>query len=144
MCTFQFSHEVKLEPSWINAYIWIYEIFPRASFSSLGLSSTTSFCKASYPWIDITFTCKFGVVARPSGTLSLLWKPPYHCRQGWKVSYVHLFISRMHHDLVFMDKETLPCINSHHITKPNYDTFISTFAMKLINLKNQFLVSCQM
>jgi hypothetical protein len=40
----------------------------------------------------------------------------------------------MHHDLIFMDKETLPCINSHHITKPNYDdTFISTFAMKLNN-----------
>jgi hypothetical protein len=144
MCMFQFSHEVKLEPSWINAYIGIYETFPRASFSSLGLSSTTSFFKASCSWIDITFACKFGVVTPPSRALSLLWKPPYRCQEGWKVSYVHVFFSRMHHDLVFMDKETLPCINSHHITKPNYDTFISTFAMKLINWKNQFLSMHQM
>jgi hypothetical protein len=142
MCMFQFSHEVKLEPSWINAYIGIYETFPRASFSSLGLSSTTSFFKASYSWIDITFACR--LLNYQVWCCPLLWKPPYHCRQGWKVSYVHVFFSRMHHDLVFMDKETLPCINSHHITKPNYDTFISTFAMKLINWKNQFLVCHQM
>jgi hypothetical protein len=133
MCMFQFSHEVKLEPSWINAYIGIYETFPRASFSSLCLSSTTSF----YFWNDITFACKFGVVARPIRALSLLWKPPYCCRQRWKVSYIYVFFSRMHHDLVFMDKETLPCINSHHITKPNYDMLISTFAMKLINWKKK-------
>jgi hypothetical protein len=144
MCMFQFSNEVKLEPSSINAYIRIYKTFPRASFSSLGLSSTTSFFKASYFWIGIAFSCNFFVIAPPSGALFLLWKPPYRCRQGWKVSYVHIFFSCMHHDLVFMDKETLPCVNSHHITKPNYDRFISTFAMKLINWKNQFLVCRQM
>lgn len=129
MCTFQFSHEVKLE----CIYIGIYETCPRTSFSSLGLPSTTF--KKKLPIFELTshLLANLVLLHHQARHCPLLWKSPYHCRQGWKVSYVHVIFSHMHHDLVFMDKETLPCINSHHITKPNYDTFISTFAMKLIN-----------